>query len=106
MRMRLLAGTVAALLRPVPVYGFTGTASLHRDWWRTVTESTAPNLLNADNVSLAGMYAKWLGPTALATWLVLGTSVLLLAAAVVVFGLRRRIAEPVGLEFIALRSWT
>jgi hypothetical protein len=97
-----LAGTVAALLLPVPVYGLAGTASLHRDWWRTVTESTAPNLLNADNVSLAGMYAKWLGPNALTTWLVLGTSVLLLAAAAVVFALRRRIAEPVGLELALL----
>ena len=47
---------------PVPLYGVHGNIELHRAWWRTVTESTAPNLINADNVSLAAMYAKWLGP--------------------------------------------
>ena len=38
-----------------------GTIDLHQSWWRTVTETTPPNLLNPDNVSLASMYAKWLG---------------------------------------------
>ena len=50
---------VAAL--PVPFYGFRGTVDLHLAWWRTVTDSTAPNLTNPDNVSLAAFFAKWLG---------------------------------------------
>ena len=55
------AGIAAALVLPVPLYGVHGTVALHVAWWRTVTESTAPNLLNADNVSLAAMFAKWMG---------------------------------------------
>ena len=55
------AGLAAVLLLPVVLYGLGGTVELHRAWWITVTESTAPNLTNADNVSLAGFFAKWLG---------------------------------------------
>jgi hypothetical protein len=51
----------AVLLAPVVLYGVGGTVDLHRAWWMTVTASTAPNLTNADNVSLAGFFAKWLG---------------------------------------------
>ena len=63
MRALLAAPPASAprLLLPVPLYGLHGTIALHVDWWRTVTQSTAPNLLNADNVSLAAMYAKWIG---------------------------------------------
>ena len=93
-----MAGILAAVLLPIAAYGFDGTLALHRGWWKTVTESTAPNLLNADNVSLAGMYAKWVGPTATAAWLTVGTSILLLAAAVVVLAMRRGLREPAGLE--------
>ena len=57
----------AVLLLPVVLYGFAGTAQLHHAWWATVTGSTAPNLTNADNVSLAGFFAKWLGSGAAAT---------------------------------------
>jgi hypothetical protein len=46
---------------PVVLYGFDGTISLHRAWWRAVTSSTAPNLTNPDNVSVAAWTAKWLG---------------------------------------------
>src|SRR6185436_6537585 len=55
------AGIAAALLLPVPFYGIRASIALHLDWWHTVTQSTAPNLLNADNVSLAAMFAKWIG---------------------------------------------
>jgi len=30
-------------------------------WWTVVTTSTAPNLAGQDNVSIAGMYAAWMG---------------------------------------------
>jgi hypothetical protein len=92
------AGICAALLLPVPIYGPQGTAALHLAWWQTVTESTAPNLLNADNVSLAAMFAKWLGVGQIAALAaaVSGAVLLLLAAAVV--ALRRRVSAPEGLE--------
>ena len=88
----------AALALPAAIYGIDGTVTLHQDWWRTVTESTAPNLLNADNVSIAGMFAKWLGPGSLATALTGLTSLLALAAAVLVVRRRGTVASPAGLE--------
>lgn len=86
------------LLLPALVYGFTGNLELHRAWWRTVTGSTAPNLTNADNVSVAAMFAKWLGGGPVAAALALGASLLILGAAVVVFMKRRHVPFPEGLE--------
>lgn len=56
----VVAGTLVAVL-PVWAYGAGETIDLHRAWWRTVSESTAPNLTNPDNVSLAAFFAKWMG---------------------------------------------
>jgi hypothetical protein len=92
------AGIAIALFLPVVVYGVNGTVSLHREWWTTVTASTAPNLLNADNVSLAAMYAKWFGPGPGATRLAAGTALVLLAAAALMFARRRQVSAPEGLE--------
>ncbi|MGH9372074.1 MAG: glycosyltransferase family 87 protein [Vicinamibacterales bacterium] len=91
-------GIACALLLPMVVYGIGGTVGLHHAWWTTVTESTAPNLLNADNVSLAAMYAKWLGPHQAAAWLAVTTGALILLAAGVMFAVRRRVRSPDGLE--------
>lgn len=93
-----LAGLAAVLVLPSLAYGVDGAIALHRDWWKTVTESTAPNLLNADNVSVAAMYAKWMGPGRTAALLALGTACVLLAAAAAVVLLRTRVAAPDGLE--------
>ena len=57
----LVLGSAVVVALPAVLYGIEGTIDLHRQWWRTVTQSTAPNLTNADNVSLAGFFAKWLG---------------------------------------------
>jgi hypothetical protein len=92
-----LAVAVVFLL-PAVLYGIEGNTGLHQAWWKTVNETTAPNLLNPDNVSLAGMYAKWLGPGRLAASLALVTALTLLGAAVVVFLRRRGLAFPEGLE--------
>ena len=92
------AGIAAALVLPAAVYGPRATLALHRDWWRTVSESTAPNLLNADNVSLAAMYAKWLGTGAAAAALAAITAAVLLAVAAMAFTWRRNLARPEGLE--------
>lgn len=92
------AGMAAALLLPAGLYGWDGDLALHRAWWATVTASTAPNLLNPDNVSLAAMYAKWLGVGRLAAWLAGTTAVALLAAAALVFHRRPDRPFPEGLE--------
>jgi hypothetical protein len=83
---------------PVPAYGLDGTVALHQAWWTTVTGSTAPNLLNQDNVSVAAMFAKWLTPGPLATTLAAVTSLALLAVAAFVFARRRQVPTPEGLE--------
>jgi hypothetical protein len=91
-------GVTAALVLPALVYGFSGTVSLHQDWWRTVTTSTAPNLLNPDNVSVAAMYAKWIGMGAPAARLAALTGAALLVAAAIAFLRRGRVPSPAGLE--------
>ncbi|HET7221413.1 MAG TPA: glycosyltransferase family 87 protein [Vicinamibacterales bacterium] len=91
-------GLAVALALPAIVYGFDGNVHLHREWWRTVTETTAPNLSVYDNVSLAGMYFRWVGPGPLQAQLAYGTAALLLALTAIVFLLRRGVRFPEGLE--------
>jgi Glycosyltransferase family 87 len=96
-------GTVAVgLLLPAVVYGWSGNLDLLRQWLRTVTDSTTPNLLGNDNVSIAAMWAKWLGPGSLASglaWLtIIGTLVLVIAA----WRRRRSVAAPEYLEWALL----
>jgi hypothetical protein len=74
----LVAAGVFVAFLPAAAYGWAGNIDLHWDWWRTVTESTAPNLTNPDNVSLAAFFAKWMGITAAAARLAAATGVLLL----------------------------
>jgi arabinofuranan 3-O-arabinosyltransferase len=91
-------GTVALLALPALVYGARGDIELHRAWWKTVTDSTAPNLTNADNVSVAAMWAKWIGAGLAATVLTAVTSAIVLGSAVFVFARRRTVSFPEGLE--------
>lgn len=92
------AGLLAVLALPALSYGIGGDVELHRAWWRTVTESTAPNLTNPDNVSVAAMYAKWIGAGRTAAALAAATTALLLVCAGFVFFRRARVAFPEGLE--------
>ena len=94
----LLIGTMALLIVPAVVYGAGGDIELHRAWWKTVTESTAPNLTNADNVSIAAMWAKWIGIGRLAATLSAFTAAAVLAAATFVFLRRAPVPFPEGLE--------
>jgi hypothetical protein len=91
-------GTLALVTLPALVYGLAGDIELHAAWWRTVTESTAPNLTNADNVSIAAMWAKWIGASRAATWLSALSGAALVAAVVFVFVRRRTSQFPDGLE--------
>ncbi len=61
------------LFLPAMVYGWSANLQLLSAWLRTVTDSTAPLLLNSDNVSVAAMWAKWLGPGPPATGLAWAT---------------------------------
>jgi hypothetical protein len=91
-------GLAVALALPVAVYGASGTVALHLDWWRTVTTSTAPNLTNADNVSIAAMYAKWLGAGVASARLAALTAAVLLIAIAMAIVRRSGLPFPEGLE--------
>ena len=101
-RAAALAAFAAALVTiavlPALVYGARGAMALHLDWWHTVAGSTAPNLTNADNVSIAGMFAKWIGEGALLEPLVVATSLALLAMAAFAFVRRDALPRPHVLE--------
>jgi hypothetical protein len=90
---------VAGLLAPAVTYGWNGNLTEVAGWYRTVTDTTAPNLLDAENISFATMWAKWLGPSPLASRLALATDITALALFGVVFALRRRASQPLYLEF-------
>ena len=90
---------VAGLIAPAMAYGWQANLTEVAGWYRTVTDTTAPNLLNAENISFATMWAKWLGPGGLASTLALATDVAALGLFAVVFALRRRAPQPLYLEF-------
>jgi hypothetical protein len=88
----------AGLLMPAAVYGWAGNLELLRGWLRTVSDSTLPNLLNNDNVSIASMWAKWLGPGSAAStlaWLTVGATLIVV---VMVWRRRRSVPSPDYLE--------
>ncbi len=81
---RALGGFVLALalavMLPALRYGFRQNLALLGGWWATVTTSTPPNLPVSDNISIAAMYAKWLGVGPVASRLAYATAGLLVAA--------------------------
>jgi len=93
-----VAGLIIVLILPAVFYGVGGAIALHREWWQTVRDSTAPNLLNPDNVSVAAMYAKWLDQGRIAATLAAVTSLVLLVPPVDAFLRRRRLRFPEALE--------
>ena len=99
-RAAMMAASVVAagLLLPAAVYGWIGNLDLLRGWLRTVTDSTAPNLLGNDNVSIAAMWAKWLGPGFSATLLTLLTLASIGGLLIVSWRRRRGLAAPEYLE--------
>jgi hypothetical protein len=101
-RMTALAAMLIALglllLLPAIRYGWTGNLHLLASWWQTVTATTAPNLANPDNVSLASLFAKYLGQGSSAAVLAAGTGLVLLAVTGVVIGGGGRLAAPEALE--------
>lgn len=91
-------GMAVVLLLPAVLYGFGGNVTEHLAWWRTVVDTTAPNLLNPDNVSFLAMYSRWFGIGPAASYMALITVLTVMAAAVWVCLARRRATVPEGLE--------
>ncbi len=75
-----LAFLAGAFVLPSAFYGFERNLEVHREWYRTLSESTPAELRSADNVSLAAFVTKWSLPTALGLGLglVLGLAILML----------------------------
>jgi hypothetical protein len=92
----------AGLLLPALVYGWGGNLALLGEWRHAVLASTVPNLTGADNVSLAAMWAKWLGPGATASTLALLTAVAALGVVAAIWLRRRAMREPDYLEVALL----
>jgi hypothetical protein len=95
-----LAATLAAgLILPAAVYGWSGNLDQVRGWYRTVTDTTAPNLLAPENISLATMWAKWLEPGSTASSLATVSVVVVFALAAAAWIWRRPVRQPLYLEF-------
>jgi hypothetical protein len=93
---------LAGLAIPVLSYGWTGNLALLTGWWHTVSTTTPANLLGADNISLAAMWAKWIGVGSAAQSLTLVIALALAIVVVVVWLDRARIASPEYLEVALL----
>ncbi len=87
------------LALPAAVYGWSGNLDQLAAWYRTVTETSAPNLFVPENISFATMWAKWLGAGQTATSLAIVTGLASLGVATFVMLRRRRIFDPSYLEF-------
>lgn len=94
----MLAALAIALVLPAAHYGWQPNLHLLAGWWTTIAGTSAPNVLNQDNVSLAAMFAKWNGEGTTAATLAALTSVVLLALAAIVIAGRGRLDVPDPLE--------
>lgn len=96
-------GVIAAgLVLPALLYGWTGNINLLVAWFETVTATTEGNLLGADNVSLAAMWAKWLGIGPWATALATLSTGALLGLVAAIWVRRRSVDNPDYLEWALL----
>jgi hypothetical protein len=96
------AGLAAGFALPAIVYGWRGNLELLSGWYTTVTSTTGENLLSLQNISLATMWAKWVGPGTAAAVLALTSGVALLALAAWVWTVRGRVSSPDYLEIALL----
>lgn len=95
----VFSGVVAAgLVLPAVVYGWGGNVDQIVGWYRTVTDTTAPNLLLEENISLATMWAKWIGPGTAASALATLSAAAVIGIAGLMFLKRRTVPAPDYLE--------
>jgi len=90
---------VVGLAAPAAVYGWAGNLDQLAAWYRTVTDTSEPNLLMPENISFATMWAKWIGPGEAATGLAVATGLVALVLAVIVMRRRGQLSDPGYLEF-------
>ena len=83
---------------PIVSYGWDGNLTLLQDWYRTVRDTTAPNLMARETISFESMWARWLEPGSLASRLAMITSIAAVAAGSIAIARRRSVAEPNYLE--------
>jgi hypothetical protein len=89
---------LAGLILPAAWYGWSGNLDLIANWYRTATTSTPGTLVGNDNISLAAMWAKWLGPGPAATGLAIATGAAAVGVAVATWWRRDRVESPEFLE--------
>lgn len=97
----MVGGVIVLLLAPAIWFGWHANAQLLADWWQTARTTTAPNVLNSDNVSLAALFTRWTGSESLAGPLAAITGAVLLVVCGVVIVARRALpsdAPPDALE--------
>ena len=90
--------TLLLLLLPAVRYGWDANLRLLADWWHTVTATTAPNLANQDNVSLSGMFVRWMGPDSSAGTLAAIAAGILLVVTGLAIAARGALPAPDALE--------
>ena len=99
-RALLVFGIVfaAGLLMPIAFYGWHGNLTLLYDWYRTVSETTAPNLMGPENISFASTWAKLVtaGPTA--TALAAASSIAVVAVGMLLMAWWRSPSDPYYLD--------
>jgi hypothetical protein len=86
------------LLLPAATYGWNANLTLLHEWYGTVIETTAPNLLASETISFASMWAKWIQPGPAAEGLALASAFGVVAAGLFVMSRRQLVAEPNYLE--------
>jgi hypothetical protein len=98
------SGAVLALglLAPALVYGWRGNLQQLAGWYETVTSTTPENLLVAENISFATMWAKWIGPGPTASAMALATGAAALLVPLAAWLRRRGVASPAYLELATL----
>jgi len=93
---------LGGLLMPAALYGWHGNTDLLAAWFRVVPASTAPNLLDADNISVAAMWAKWLGVGTAAAMMAVVSAVGLVGLVGWVVWRRRHVTAPDYVDVAAL----
>jgi hypothetical protein len=88
----------AGLALPAAAYGWHGNLVLLCEWYRTVSETTGPNLATYENVSFAALWARWLPAGAPRLLLTLISVALAMIAGLALFWRRRTVDEPDYLE--------
>jgi hypothetical protein len=86
------------LAAPAALYGWQGNLDLLAGWYRTVTGTTAENLLFPENISYAALWQRWIGAGAAARALAAVSSAAMLALAADAWRRRRDVTEPDYLE--------